>query len=206
MPRIPPTAGRKPPMPAFRWIAVKPTLPAATSPASPRVATRDPRRSPPQVARARDSEQCRPEGEPDDRARRTARRFGEHRSPSHHELSNVSGTCERNRDQGQEQTSRSRRDGGHAPMVPQRRAEVDRAPLLVVTLPGHATRTTQARWAAAPPAPRLLLLPSGPDRVYGTRSRRTRPSTQSHETRLQTAHPSKGNSTPLKRIAGTGHR
>src|SRR5205085_2582435 len=82
----------------------------------------------------------------------------------------------------------------------------DRAPLLVVTPPGHATRTTQARWAAAPPAPRLLLLPSGPDRVHGTRSRRTRPSTQSHETTLRTAHPSKGNSTPLKRIAGTGHR
>src|SRR5229473_2944312 len=84
--------------------------------------------------------------------------------------------------------------------------EVDRAPLLVVTPPGHATRTTQARWAAAPPAPRLLLLPSGPDRVHGTRSRRTRPSTQSHETTLRTAHPSKGSSTPLKRIAGTGHR
>src|SRR2546423_14688791 len=61
------------------------------------------------------------------------------------------------------------------------RKEVDRAPLLVVTLPGHATRTTQARWAAAPPAPRLLLLPSGPDRVHGIRSRRTRPSTQSHK-------------------------
>src|SRR5205823_5002957 len=82
----------------------------------------------------------------------------------------------------------------------------DRAPLLVVTPPGHETRTTQARWAAAPPAPRLLLLPSGPDRVHGTRSRRTRPSTRSHETPLRTAHPSKGNSTPLKRIAGTGHR
>src|SRR5260370_12570903 len=84
--------------------------------------------------------------------------------------------------------------------------EIDRAPLLVVAPPGHATRTTQARWAAAPPAPRLLLLPSGPDRVHGTRSRRTKPSTQSHETPLRTAHPSKGNSTPLKRIAGTGHR
>src|SRR3989441_11763289 len=48
---------------------------------------------------------------------------------------------------------------------------VDRAPLLVVTPPRHATRTTQARWAAAPPAPRLLLLPSGPDGVHGTRSR-----------------------------------
>src|SRR5438067_5059377 len=84
--------------------------------------------------------------------------------------------------------------------------ESDRAPLLVVTPPGDTTRTTQARWAAAPPAPRLLLLPSGPDRVHGTRSRRTRPSTQSHETPLRTAHPSKGNSTPLKRIAGTGHR
>jgi LysE type translocator len=83
---------------------------------------------------------------------------------------------------------------------------IDRAPLLVVAPPGHATRTTQARWTAAPPAPRLLLLPSGPDRVHGTRSRRTRPSTQSHETPLRTAHPSKGNSTPLKRIAGTGHR
>src|SRR2546422_10704980 len=82
----------------------------------------------------------------------------------------------------------------------------DRAPLLVVTLLGDTTRTTQARWAAAPPAPRLLLLPSGPDRVHGTRSRRNRPSTQSHETPLRTAHPSKGNSTPLKRIAGTGHR
>src|SRR5438067_12729810 len=86
------------------------------------------------------------------------------------------------------------------------RVGADRAPLLVVTPPGHATRTTQARWAAAPPAPRLLLLPSGPDRVHGTRSRRTRPSTQSHETTLRTAHHSTGSSTPLKRIAGTGHR
>src|SRR5260370_39499547 len=83
---------------------------------------------------------------------------------------------------------------------------IDRAPLLVVTPPGHATRTTQARWAAAPPAPRLLLLPSAPDRVHGTRSRRTRPSTQSHETTLRPAPPSKGSSTPLKRIAGTVHR
>src|SRR5207248_2027383 len=80
----------------------------------------------------------------------------------------------------------------------------DRAPLLVVTPPGHATRTTQARWAAAPPAPRLLLLPSGPDRVHGTRSRRTRPSTQSHETTLPNSAPLKGEFDPA--VADCGYR
>src|SRR5712692_6187045 len=45
-PSTPPTIGRAPPTPAFKWMAVRPTFPAATSPASPSVAARAPRRSP----------------------------------------------------------------------------------------------------------------------------------------------------------------
>src|ERR1700730_6410684 len=45
-PSTPLTIGRTPPTAAFRWIAVRPTLPAATSPASPSVAVRAPPRAP----------------------------------------------------------------------------------------------------------------------------------------------------------------
>src|ERR1700675_603810 len=42
-PSTPPTIGRNPPTPAFKWIAARPTFPTATSPASPSVAARAPR-------------------------------------------------------------------------------------------------------------------------------------------------------------------
>ena len=53
---------------------------------------------------------------------------------------------------------------------------------------------------------RLALLPSGPDAVHGPMLHRTRSSTPRRADRTRDPGPQGGNSAPLKRIAGTGHR
>jgi hypothetical protein len=61
----------------------------------------------------------------------------------------------------------------------------------------------------APVAPggyRLRLLPSGPDLVHGPPSLRDRAINTTNKVLIRGLHPSGGNSAPLERIAGTGHR
>src|SRR5207245_92198 len=83
-------------------------------------------------------------------------------------------------DAGRVQGRASGRGGAASGPAARRVGLNDRGPLLVMPGPGRSAPTTRARWAAAPPAPRGPLLPSGPDGIGGTRLRRTRPSTRSH--------------------------
>src|SRR3954447_24099736 len=60
---------------------------------------------------------------------------------------------------------------------------------------------------ATPGGDRLRLLPSGPDLVHGPPPRGTRPSTPLPAgSSPMSGGPSGGNSAPLERIAGAGHR
>jgi len=59
---------------------------------------------------------------------------------------------------------------------------------------------------AAPESNCLPLLPSGPDGIHSVSPRRTRPSTLPVGASPHGAQTSSGNSAPLKRIAGSGHR
>jgi len=60
----------------------------------------------------------------------------------------------------------------------------DRAPLSVVTPPGHATRTTQARWATAPRHGAYCCSLRDPTGFTGSVSRRLRLWMHAHETAL----------------------
>ena len=82
----------------------------------------------------------------------------------------------------------------------------DRAPTVDATRLGrYPTAELQPGWPTAPAGSRLGLLPSGPDPVRVPASRGTRPSSL-RAGALRTSRASGGDSAPLKRIAGTGHR
>ena len=70
----------------------------------------------------------------------------------------------------------------------------------------NAARDSGSGAPAAPAGDRLRLLPSGPDLVHEPTPRGTRAIDAPSGGATGTKHPSGGNSAPLERIAGAGHR
>src|SRR5205823_13822786 len=86
-------------------------------------------------------------------------------------------------------------------------ARVDRAPSVEAGSRARLRPWLRPGLPAAPAGNRLRLLPSGSDLVHGPTTRGTRPSTPAAGALAAGAgSPSGGDSAPLERIAGTGHR